>query len=614
MTDYDELAPAESPTDLPAPSPPRSPRRRVRLRWLVLILVLGWSAYAGLSLWRAGRLAQEGAASLQELRDQADPASLLRGEGLPQMEAAGRSFSEAHDLAQSPLLSPLRILPVIGRQLDSVRSLTGAASTVAHAGVASLREFRSAIDSDTKSGPQRVELMRRIHRIANEALGAVAATDLGPTRALIGPLATGLVKFDHQRTRLLEELALVRDGSAGMIDFLSGPSHYVLLAANNGEMRAGSGMLLSAGQIDVVDGSLHVGDMRSVIDLRLPAGTVAVPPTIDALWGWTGPSQEWRNLAMTPRFDITGQMAVEMWKAKTGQTVDGVIVTDPFALQAMLAATGPVELDGQTISADNIIDDLLLNQYRSVGVNGRSGVDADNDARRQRLSQINQAVFQRVQDGKWDVAKMIQGMQAAVSGHHLMAWSSKTREQQGWRAAGMTGELTTSSLALSILSQGGNKLDQFLDVNAHIARAPHDEATDDVTVTVDVHNRAPIGLPFYVAGPSQGATPGAGSPEGVYKGIVTLNVPGAATGLAVDGGASPLVSGPDGPTRMIARRITLPRDQTVTMVFTFRVPRDQPFSVPSSGRPPSLHWTAAGLDWWAARGTTDVKAIEDSSR
>ena len=610
MMTHDELRPEV--TDEPGPTPPR--RRRRRGRWLLLLLVVVvWSAYAGYSLWRSAKLAQQGANSLQQMRDTADPAALLRGDGLPQMEAARNSFATAHDLAQSPLLSPLRILPVIGRQLDSVRSLTGAATTVTTTGARSLRAFRSAMDSGMTSGPQRVELMRRVHDIAASAFTDVAHTDLGPTEALIGPLANGLVKFDHQRTKLLDELALVRDGSSGMVDFLAGPSRYLLLAANNGEMRAGSGMLLSAGQIDVAAGSIQVGDMRSVIDLRLPAGAVQVPKSIDAIWGWTGPSEEWRNLAMTPRFDISAEMAADMWKTKTGNSVDGVIVTDPFALQAILTATGPVELDGKSITADNILQDLLIDQYRSVGVRGASQVDTDNDARRVRLSRINQAVFQRVQDGHWDVTKMIQSMRSAVAGHHLLAWSSKPSEQRGWRAAGMTGELSSSGLAVSLLSQGGNKLDQFLDLNAHIARVPADEGHDAVTVTVDIHNRAPLGLPYYVAGPSQGSTPGAGEPEGVYAGILTLNTPGGATALAVDHGTPPLVTGPDGPTQMIAHRIVVARDQTVTVVFTFVVPTDQAFSVPSSGRTPALHWTSAGLDWWDNRGTTEVGAIEDSS-
>jgi hypothetical protein len=452
--------------------------------------------------------------------------------------------------------------------------------------------------------------MERIEKISSTALARVRTTDLGPTEALIGPLADGLVKFDHQRTRLIEELTLVNEGAAGMTRFLTGPSNYLLLAANSGEMRAGSGMLLSAGQLDVAAGSLEVGQMSSVVGLRLPPGAVSLPPDLDHLWGWTGPSQEWRNLAMSPRFDVTAALAARMWETKTGHHLDGVIATDPFALQAMLRATGPVTVDGQQISADNVIQDLLVEQYRGLGATGWQQIPTDNEARRERLSRINQAVFERVQAGHWDTATMITGLRDAVAGHHLLAWSSDGVEQRGWRAAGVTGELTDSSLALSLLNQGGTKVDQFLDVSARLDRRPHDGPTDEVTITVDVTNRTPNGLPSYVSGPSTGSSPGAGVPEGVYAGIISLNVPGSASELRVGDGSSTLVSGHDGPTVMVAQRLRLERGQSQTIVFTFRVAKNRGFSVSSSGRWPSVHWRTHDLEWWDDTGTKDVPATD----
>ena len=42
----------------------------------------------------------------------------------------------------------------------------------------------------------------------------------------------------------------VDDASTGIAQMAQGPSKYLVLAANNAEMRAGSGMLLSAGRHD----------------------------------------------------------------------------------------------------------------------------------------------------------------------------------------------------------------------------------------------------------------------------------------------------------------------------------------------------------------------------
>ena len=46
-------------------------------------------------------------------------------------------------------------------------------------------------------------------------------------------------------------------------------------------------------------------------------------------WGWLAPNREWRNLASSPRFDANAELAAQMWKASTGQDVDGVLAHRP---------------------------------------------------------------------------------------------------------------------------------------------------------------------------------------------------------------------------------------------------------------------------------------------
>ena len=127
---------------------------------------------------------------------------------------------------------------------------------------------------------------------------------------------------------------------------LQGPRNYLLLAANNSEMRVGSGAFLSVGVLSTADGSLHLGPVRSIIDFNLPDDRVPLTGDLADRWGWLEPNREWRNLASSPRFDANAELATQMWKASTGQDVDGVMAIDIDALRAMLAATGPVVVDG----------------------------------------------------------------------------------------------------------------------------------------------------------------------------------------------------------------------------------------------------------------------------
>ncbi len=47
-----------------------------------------------------------------------------------------------------------------------------------------------------------------------------------------------------------------------------------------------------------------------------------------------------------------------MWKAKTGEAVDGVIAIDPIGLQALIEVSGPVVVDGKLITKDNVVREM----------------------------------------------------------------------------------------------------------------------------------------------------------------------------------------------------------------------------------------------------------------
>ena len=119
--------------------------------------------------------------------------------------------------------------------------------------------------------------------------------------------------------------------AAGMQLLLQGPRRYLVLVANNAEMRAGSGMFLSVGVASFADGAFSVGDFRPTPDFNLPAGSVAVPPDLQNLWGFLHPTEEWRNLASTPRFDVSASLAAQMSVSFLGTRRFSGITTSLYA-------------------------------------------------------------------------------------------------------------------------------------------------------------------------------------------------------------------------------------------------------------------------------------------
>jgi hypothetical protein len=97
-----------------------------------------------------------------------------------------------------------------------------------------------------------------------------------------------------------------------MAELFAGNSTLLLLLGNNAEMRAGSGMFLTVGTLTVSDGRLDVGEIVPTFDFQLPE-PVTVDTDLAARWGWLEPGREWRNLGVSPRFDVTAEQASRMW-------------------------------------------------------------------------------------------------------------------------------------------------------------------------------------------------------------------------------------------------------------------------------------------------------------
>ena len=287
----------------------------------------------------------------------------------------------------------------------------------------------------------------------------------------------------------------------------------------------------------------------------------------------------------TPRFDVNGPEAARMWEALGYAPVDGVIAIDPLTLQAVLRATGPVEVDGRMISGDAVVDELLFHQYQRFR-------DRDRSERREELGLIARAAFDALDAGKWRAAALARELARAADGRHLLAWSRDATEQRAWRTLGVDGALTPDSLVVASSNIGSNKLDRWLSVRASLDLRPAGSHTDAV-LRIDVENRAPTGAAPYVVGPS----PGLGVGEGVYRGLLAVTVPGRASRVVMEGVGPPPAARRDGPTQVVGAVVQLARGERRTVVVRFTLPRRGVVRVESSARYPHVEWRAGGATW-----------------
>ncbi|MCA1707273.1 MAG: DUF4012 domain-containing protein [Actinobacteria bacterium] len=550
------------------------------------ILIVGlWAAFAAWLFLKAALDLRAGKEAIDAARNQSSVADLIDARPVDDLRRAQRRLTDARRRLGSGALAPVRALPVVGRQIRSLSALSEALATITAAGAEGVTRARSIVDRTTAAGLGKALATRELAQVAFDTLSLMDSVDLGPERGLLGPIA-------RARDEIADELAGIRTGlrrgAAGgraLATLLQGPRRYLVLAANNAEMRAGSGMFLQVGELETNDGALRLVNVRTVTEYPVPPEAVALEGDVRDRWGWLHPNHDWRNLMLSPRFDIQAPLAARMWAAAGHLPVDGVLALDPVAFSGVLQASGPVEVGGRAISATSVVGELVHDQYLRY-------TSEETEARREGLGELARAVFDSLDRGGWSVAALARGMQPVIDGRHVLAWSARPEDQADWAAAGLDGALQPDSLLIGLLNRGGNKLDYFQRVSSNLAVA-HTTDVSLVTVRVTLNNAVPAGEPAYVVGDDI-----TGEGEGAYLGILAVSVPGVAENVQIEGVDELALAGSDGPTKVVGFQLVLRRGETRTVVVRFQLPGSTGgLRVEPSARVPGIDWTAGGGTW-----------------
>lgn len=569
------------------PEGPKEGRaRNAAWRWAAGAFAV-WALLALVMLVSAARSAQSGMVVLDDIEARATPSNVLSGELSADLRRAQARFSEARRRIRSPVVSPFKLLPVVGRQLRSVDSLSGAAGELAGVGADALDDAVRRIELGAEPGPERARLIADLGEIAGRVEERLGSVDLGPDEALVGPLSERRRAAATKLVELRESTGRASVAAAGFSRLLESDGRYLLLVANNAEMRAGSGMFLTAGPLSFADGRVEVGQLEPTADLLL-SDPVPITGDLAERWGWLQPGKEWRNLGISPQFDVTAPLAVRMWERVRGEELDGVLAVDVIALKALLAATGPIDVEGKQLDAGNVEMDLLHDQYV-----GEDVADVVQSERSPRLAAVAAGALSALHRPDFDVASLIGELAQAAQGRHLLAWSSDAAMQEAWEAAGIDGRLEQDDLLVAVLNRGGNKLDPYLQVDAAVDVEELPGETR-VAITLRLSNSVGVDEPLYILGPD----PSVDAAPGTYVGLVAASIPGTAAEGRFDGVQRLPVAGRDGPSRVVAAPLIVPRGETRLVTLRFELPPEvRAFDVLPDARVPAIQWQAQGREW-----------------
>jgi hypothetical protein len=268
-----------------------------------------------------------------------------------------------------------------------------------------------------------------------------------------------------------------------------------------------------------------------------------------------------------PDFPTTAHLSEQMYAGATGRLVDGTISIDPYALSALLAVVGPVDVPGYgTFDSANFFPKL------NVIVNASSAPGAGKGA----LSPISKAVLSKVLNApasSWPAMFAVFKTQAEQ--RHLQAYFHEPTLAQAAASLHYDGGIAVSPadyLMLVDANVGATKGDSYV----HKSMQVRTEVQSDRGVAlhqVDVMYE----MPLPVSADDRALNPGDGS----YRDYVGFILPqqAAVASLEVLDDHGALMGGIDAVSfshdrQVVNAFVRVPRGQTSTVKLVYEVPID----------------------------------------
>ncbi|MEZ5228717.1 MAG: DUF4012 domain-containing protein [Acidimicrobiales bacterium] len=348
-------------------------------------------------------------------------------------------------------------------------------------------------------------------------------------------------------------------------------------------------MVLSVGEVALGDDGVEFGGLLSTEDLFPVPSNGLVDADVDERWGFLQPTNDFRKLGLTPRFDeYVGPQAIAMWEAETGRPVDGAILVDAYALSRLLGVVGTVEVGGTTYDEERLLRYLLQDQYTEFGA---SEVE---QARRRAAVRGDLGRARRTGGGTARPAPIVETVPSLL--RVGMSWSTATRRSSsghGRSSAPTVARAATNSVCSSrtwappssILRRGRCRGRGIAGTRGDIDRDGRHG------VEPSRAGRSPAG----VRGGTLGVDRRRGTGE--YLGRLVVRLPGA-TSAARFTSAVPLeVFGPDGDGVLLGTRFAVRpgRSTTIRLVFEVSSELESMQIVPRPGPCPSAGSGAIGV-------------------
>ncbi|WP_298508196.1 DUF4012 domain-containing protein [uncultured Nocardioides sp.] len=332
----------------------------------LLVLVLLWLAYTAWLVWRVERDLTTARASAESL------SSAVRAEDGSGAERAlaqlQLSSATADGHTRGTGWSVLTRLPVVGDDADGVRATSSSLVSLA-GGVEPLVRQVSELGPLSHSGridlDQVIELQQPVATASaavGQARGQVRGLD---TSSYAGPLRTAVESYVDDLDTLDGLLSGAATATRALPALLGADGHrtYLLVVQNNAEIRATGGLPGAWAELSVDDGAVRVRGQGTASDFPVrPTSAAALADGEQAVYSDLY-GRYFQDATFTPDFTRAAALMRAHWEGDQHDKLDGVVSIDPVALSYVLAAIGPVGVEGTTLTSDNAVPQLLQRPY-----------------------------------------------------------------------------------------------------------------------------------------------------------------------------------------------------------------------------------------------------------
>lgn len=470
--------------------PLRLPSLRIVLGTAAVVFVIAGAIASNVisgEVRKAGSKAKQVMASYASFKDAVDAGDVAAAnKASASMTADADSLKS---LTQGSLWPFVSILPVAGNDAHAAQELSSAAQLLSHDIVEPFMKVAQKEKSVQilSSGKVNLELLSGTLDPLSDNQTKISDTKK-QLSALVSTGDSDFAKAAQHAQKAFDELDLRSKRAhklaphAATILGSQETRNYLVVIQDNDQLRSLGGAPLSKSILTVSNGSLVLQPFSHDDSLSAPLSSdklLKTSATEDELVGDTLSSQP-SQITSIPNPSRAAELLAQSYENQTGNHVDGVILLDPYVVQNLLAITGDVTLDDETIlDSKNFAEYVLKELAQNIGPweQGKKIEDVCN-------ASVG-PLFEKL--GSIDTAKLTKTLRASVKQHRLFLWLADTEEEKLVSDLGFAGiddnDKKSPVLGVYINEKTNGRINWYLHAQTEIGEASK-ESDGDVSYQV----------------------------------------------------------------------------------------------------------------------------------